>query len=151
MDRARPRTASLLALVAALLVVIPVADAAPESKEVKLSGMGVRKCSDWLQWKEAQNLESRAMTLEWAQGFMAGHNVYARGAGGSSGSVVAGVAVLIPLLDAYCQKNPGERILAGVIEITKELGGTKVDLTPKSPAAPANPLPRKDEKGRQES
>ncbi len=151
MDHARPHMASLLALVAALLVAMPVADAAPESKEVKLSGMGIRKCSDWLQWKETRNLESRAMALEWVQGFMAGHNVYARGAGTSGGSVVAGVAVLIPLLDAYCQKNPGERILAGVVEITKELGGTKVDLTPKSPAPPTNSLPRKDDKGRQES
>lgn len=58
--------------------------------------------------------------------------------------------MLIPLLDAYCKKNPDERILAGVVEITRELGGVKVDLTPK-PSGPGIPPPRKDEKGGRDS
>lgn len=122
--------------------------AAAQPREVKLSGMGVRKCSDWLQWKESRNNESRAMALEWAQGFIAGHNVYARSGGASP--VVANVSVLIPLLDSYCQKNPGERILGGVVEITKGLGGSKVDLTPRAPPVPPS-HPRPEQKGRLDS
>ena len=57
--------------------------------------------------------------------------------------------MLIPLLDAYCQKNPDERILAGVVEITRELGGAKVDLAPRT-ANPPSPAPREN-KGRQDS
>lgn len=131
----------------ALALLAPtLASAQGQSREVKLSGMGVRKCSDWLQWKESRNNESRAMALEWAQGFIAGHNVYARS--GNASPVVANVSVLIPLLDSYCQKNPGERILVGVVEITKGLGGSKVDLTPK-PSPRGNPQP--EQKGKQES
>lgn len=122
--------------------------AAAQPREIKLSGMGVRKCSDWLQWKESRNNESRAMALEWAQGFIAGHNVYARS--GAASPVVANVSVLIPLLDSYCQKNPGERILVGVAEITKGLGGGKVDLTPKAPPTPPS-HPRPEQKGRLDS
>ena len=131
----------------ALALLAPtLASAQGQSREVKLSGMGVRKCSDWQQWKESRNNESRAMALEWAQGFIAGHNVYARS--GTASPVVANVSVLIPLLDSYCQKNPGERILVGVVEITKGLGGSKVDLSPK---APARDNPEPEQKGKQES
>jgi hypothetical protein len=112
--------------------------------------MGIRKCSEWLQWKESANNENRAMVLEWAQGFIAAHNVYARTGTTAASPVVASVSVLIPLLDAYCQKNPGERILSGVIEITTSLGGAKVNVTPKTAPAP-NPAPRQDGKGRLDS
>lgn len=144
----RAFTPAFRALFAVLLIAANCETALAQSKEIKLTGMGIRKCAEWQQWKEARNTESRAMALEWAQGFIAGHNVYARG--GSAGSVVASVSVLIPLLDAYCKGNPDERILAGVVEITRELGGSKVDLAPRSPS-PAPPPARKDEKGRQDS
>ena len=142
----------LSAISVLLLLAAPIDEALAQTREIKLTGMGVRKCSEWLQWKEAGNAESRAMTLEWARGFMAGHNVYARSASGAATPVVAGVGVMIPLLDAFCKKNPDERILAGVVEITRELGGVKVDLAPK-PTAPTmpTPAPQKDDKGRQES
>lgn len=139
-------SATLLATLVLALLAAPMADALAQSKEVKLSGMGVRKCAEWQQWKESRNTESRAMALEWAQGFIAGHNVYARSA--SASPVVATVTVLIPLLDAYCQKNPDERILAGVVEITKGLGGAKINLSPRLPL-PQNPQPER--KGGQES
>jgi hypothetical protein len=119
-----------------------------QSRDVKLSGMGIRKCSEWQQWKAAGNTESRAMALEWAQGFIAGHNVHARSGTTAASPVVASVSVLIPLLDSYCQKNPEERILSGVIEITTSLGGAKVNVTPKT--APA-PNPRPENKGRLDS
>lgn len=145
------RRLSRAAIVPALALVLMAAsfeNAAAQSRDVKLSGMGIRKCSEWQQWKEAGNAESRAMVLEWAQGFIAGHNVYARSGATASSPVVASVSVLIPLLDSYCQKNPGERILSGVIEITTSLGGAKVNVAPKT--APA-PNPRPDSKGRLDS
>lgn len=140
------RTAALLPVMALLLLALPSGGAQAQSKDVKLSGMGIRKCGEWLQWKDSRNAESRAMVLEWAQGFISGHNVYART--GSASPVVASVSVLIPLLDAYCQKNPEERILAGVIEITQNLGGAKINLAPK---VPAPPNPRPEQKGRLDS
>ncbi len=144
MPSLRLRTATIVPVL--VLALLAPTLAAAQSREVKLSGMGVRKCSEWQQWKESRNNESRAMALEWAQGFIAGHNVYARS--GTASPVVANVSVLIPLLDSYCQKNPGERILIGVVEITKGLGGSKVDLTPKVPPR-SNPQP--EQKGKLDS
>ena len=81
------------------------------------------------------------MTLEWAQGFIAGHNVYARSGAEAANSIIADAKVLIPLLDSYCQKHPENRILSGVIEITQSLGGAKINVTPKVPP-PRNPPPQ---------
>ena len=151
MSRLRTHAALLLPALALLLL---AGSALAQTRDVKLSGMGIRKCSDWQQWKEARNTESRAMALEWAQGFIAGHNVYARTGNGAASPVVANVSVLIPLLDAYCQKKPDDRILSGVVEITKSLGGAKVNLAPKA-APPQNlpnpPNPRPEQKGRLDS
>ena len=142
------RAAATVPALALILLAAPIDNAQAQSRDVKLSGMGIRKCSEWQQWKAAGNTESRAMTLEWAQGFIAGHNVYARTGTAAASPVVASVSVLVPLLDSYCQKNPEERILSGVIEITQSLGGAKVNVAPK--AAPA-PNPRPENKGRLDS
>lgn len=136
------------ALALALLLAATGCHAQATSRDVKLSGMGVRKCADWQQWKEARNAESRAMALEWAQGFITGHNIYARSGTATAGQVVATVSVLIPLLDAYCLKNPEQRIFSGVIEITQSLGGARVNVEPK--AAPPRP-PQNEPKGRLDS
>ena len=103
-----PRASLLFpALSLALLLAATEGGAQSPSRDVKLAGMGIRKCTEWQQWKDARNTESRVMVLEWAQGFIAGHNIYARSGSATASPVVAGVAVLIPLLDAYCLKNPG--------------------------------------------
>jgi len=118
------------------------------ARDVKVSGIGIRKCAEWQQWKEDKSGEPRAMALEWTQGFIAGHNVYARNGSQAANSVVADTKVLIPLLDNYCQKNPESRILSGVVEITKSLGGAKINLSPQGqPSAPS----RKQNKGEFES
>ena len=146
-----PHNAATLSALALMLVLALAPDGAQaQSRDIKLTGMGVRKCSEWLQWKESGNAESRAMVLEWTQGFIAGHNVYARTGTTAASPVVASVSVLIPLLDSYCQKNPGEPILSGVMEITTSLGGAKVNLRPKAAPTP-NPNPRPDNKGRLDS
>jgi hypothetical protein len=140
---AAPLLASLL--VPAFLI---AGISAAEAQNVQVSGMGVRKCSEWQQWKEAQKGEARASVLEWAQGFIAGHNVYARGGNQQANSVVASNEILIPLLDIYCQKNPDTRIFTGVIEIIQNLGGRKINITPKQPPRTD---PRPNSKGESES
>lgn len=101
------------------------------ARDIKMSGMGIRKCSDWQRWKDERVGEARAMVIEWAQGFIAGHNVYARSGNDVASSVVADANVLAPLLDNYCQKNPESRIVSGVLEITQSLGGARMNLAPK--------------------
>ena len=125
-----------------------------QARDVKLSGMGIRKCSEWQQWKETGKGEARAMGLEWAQGFIAGHNVFARSGSEGASSVVADIKVLVPLLDTYCQKNPEDRLFLGVVSIIQSLGGANVNMAPKSPNAPSAPMPmtpRPNRKGEQES
>lgn len=139
------RKASALSLVTALLLICHV-DA--WSRDVKVSGMGVRKCSDWNQWKDDKNGEARATTIEWANGFFTAHNVYAPKGYEQATSIIADAKVLVPLLDAFCQKNPDSRILNGVIEITQSLGGARINIS----AKPSTPLgPRPDTKKERES
>jgi len=131
-------TCAMAALVVATSAPAPVT-AQGTTKEVKISGMGVRKCAEWQQWKEERNGEARAMALEWTQGFISGHNVYA--GSGTGNSVVADVKVLLPLIDSFCERNPDSRILNVVIQITRSLGGANVRADPKPPAPTLNPNP----------
>lgn len=117
--------------VSALLFALPAA-----AVDVRISGYGTRSCTDWLAWKNEASGESRAMGLVWAQGFITGHNIYAPALKGGGGVVVADNKVLLTLLDAYCQKAPNSRLLNGVIDITRSLGGTAVNLN--QPGAPAS-------------
>ena len=110
--------------------------ASAQNRDVRVGGLGIRKCGEWQQWKQQNNGEVRALALEWAAGFIAGHNVYGRNGGEPVNSVVAESAVLATLLDSYCQKNPDNRILSGVMEINQSLGGMKTQVAPKKPAAP---------------
>ncbi len=139
------RKISAVSLVATLVF---VSQAEAWGRDVKVSGMGVRKCSDWNQWKDDKNGEARALTIEWANGFFAAHNVYAPKGYEQVTSVVADAKVLVPLLDAYCQKNPENRILNGVIEITQSLGGARINFASKPPATTT---PRPDTKKERES
>jgi hypothetical protein len=119
------------------------------SREIKISGLGTRTCSEWTSWKDDKNGELRAMTLEWAQGFITGHNLYGRNGTTHASSVVANANVLIPLLDSYCQKNPTARILNGMIEITQSLGGLRATIAPK-PSGQI-PVPKRGARTEQES
>lgn len=130
------------------VLMVETACAQTTSRDIKVAGMGTRKCSEWVEWKDGKNGEARALALEWAEGFISGHNVYARRGNEPMSSVVADTKVLIPLLDSYCQKNTDNRILNGVIEITQSLGGARINLTPR-PTTPQVPAPRK--KNEQES
>lgn len=142
------RAATIAPVLALVLLAVAADGAWAQTRDVKLSGMGTRKCSEWQHWKESRNTEARAMVLEWAQGFISGHNVYARAGNETASPVIANASVLIPLLDSYCQKKPEDRILSGVVEITQSLGGAKINLSPKTPP-PQNPRP--DTKGKLDS
>lgn len=128
----------LLPIITLLTSLALIPDA--EARDIKVSGLGARKCSEWLQWKESQNGEPRALALEWAQGFIAGHNVYYRTSTEANTAIIAEARILIPLLDAYCQKAPESRVFNGLTEIIQSLGGAKVNLTPKLPPG-QNPSP----------
>ena len=144
------RAATIVSVLALLLLAVASNGTQAQTRDVKLSGMGIRKCSEWLQWKESRNTEARAMVLEWSQGFISGHNVYARAGTEMASPVIANASVLVPLLDSYCGKKPEDRILSGVVEITRSLGGAKVNLAPKPlPPPPHNPRP--ESKGKVDS
>lgn len=134
-----PRFSVSLALLAALLSAMSLPAL---GKDIRISGFGTRKCSEWQEWKTAQNGEARAMAVEWANGFIAGHNVYARNGSEPASSVVADAKTLAALLDNYCQKNPDGRILTGVIDITQSLGGAKISIAPKTQTPAPAPMPR---------
>ncbi|NJD25417.1 MAG: hypothetical protein FIB06_08410 [Betaproteobacteria bacterium] len=121
-----------------------------QSRDIRVSGVGKSRCSEWNAWKEGQKGQERATALEWAQGFIAGHNVYARVNNLPPNSVVADNRILIPLLDTYCQQYPDSLLLNGMIEIIKNLGGVAINVAPKAPARP-NPAPAPDKKGPQAS
>jgi hypothetical protein len=143
----RPLAALALAAAVALPLAAPT-EAVAQTRDIRVSGMGVRKCSEWTQWKTEQKGEQRATAIEWAQGFIAGHNIYARINNQPAASVVADSRILLPLLDTYCQQYPDNRLFSGMLEIIANLGGARINLAPKAPTKP-NPAPEK--KGPQES
>ena len=67
------------------------------------------------------------MAIQWAQGFIAGHNIYTNASPPSSNAVPSKPAVLIPLLDSYCEAPPQSPLVAALINITKNLGGQQND------------------------
>ena len=134
MCKITPASSLLAALLLATSIYAPAASA--QNRDVRVGGLGIRKCAEWQQWKQQNNGEVRAMALEWAAGFIAGHNVYGRSGAEPVNSVVAESAVLATLLDSYCQKNPEQRILSGVMEINQSLGGMKTQVAPKKPTSP---------------
>lgn len=129
----------LRAFLALSLRIIPLAiltfsGSFAQGKDIKISGMGIRKCSEWNQWKVAKSGEARAMTLEWAQGLISGHNLYSQAGKESSSAIVINSNLLVSLLDTYCEKNPEQRIFLGISDTIQNLGGAKLNLAPK----PAN-------------
>jgi hypothetical protein len=142
-------TVALGLTLALALALPPLAHAQQaQSRDVRVAGMGVRKCAEWTQWKAEQKGQERAAAIEWAQGFIAGHNIYARINNQPPSSVVADSRILLPLLDTYCQQYPDNRLFSGMTEIIANLGGVRINMTPKAPAKPA---PAPDKKGPQES
>ena len=109
------------------------------AKDAKVSGLGIQTCSTWTTWKVAKNGEARAMAIEWAHGFIAGHNIYGAALNEAQSSVVVDSKVLIALLDSFCEKYPQQRILSAVADIVQSLGGARINAAPKTPGASAAP------------
>lgn len=124
--RFRTVFAACLSIIA---LVYPAPASAQGARDVKVSGVGTRKCTEWQQWRTARNGEARATALEWAQGFISGHNVYSRG---GVNSIVADNKLLLPLIDNYCQRNAESPLFNAVVEITQNLGGARINMAPKA-------------------
>ena len=103
---------TVAALACIFLYVQAIPASAQTARDVKVSGVGTRKCTEWQQWREARNGEAQATALEWAQGFISGHNVYSRG---GANSIVADNKILLPLVDSFCQRNPDSPLFAAVV------------------------------------
>jgi hypothetical protein len=122
-----PVSLRLPVLALAAVVALPVLAA----KDARVSGVGVRKCTEWNEWKEQKKGEPRAVAVEWALGFVAGHNVYTR-AETTPAQVSPNARTVATLLDSYCEKRVDDPLLLGVIDMVKNLGGSSVNLTPKA-------------------
>ena len=131
-------------LVVAILLASPFALAADEfSRDVKVTGMGVSRCSDWTHWQESKNLEAQAMVIEWARGFISGHNVYSMPGPNASKSIIADPAALRTLIDNQCRRDPHSHLVFTVAHVIRSLGGIGAEIQLQRSEAPrTNPLPR---------
>lgn len=109
------------------------------AKDAKVSGLGLQSCATWASWKLSKSGELRAMTIEWAHGFIAGHNIYSAVTNDSQNSVVVDSKILTALLDSFCEKYPEQRVLNAVADIVQSLGGAKINVAPKVPGASGAP------------
>jgi hypothetical protein len=124
----QPKTIRHLMFVA---VVTILAGPALAAKEAKIGGVGARKCTEWNDWKSQKNGEARAVGVEWARGFIAGHNLYQR-AEASASQVSPDATTVATLIDNYCEKLVDQPLFYAVIDMVKRLGGASVNLVPKS-------------------
>jgi hypothetical protein len=137
-------------MVAITLATMLLSSTASSAREIDIEGIGIRKCFEWNSWKSEKNGEARAMATQWAQGFIAGHNVYTNAAKETSGLVPSKAAVIIPLMDNYCEGAPQIPIVAALINITKNLGGSKMTVLPHAQSEDKPRLPAiTPEKGRE--
>lgn len=113
-------------------------------REIKVSGLGVRTCAEWNRWKESRNGEARALMVEWTQGFLAGHNVFARLGWQGAAAVTASSGVILAILDARCQASPDARLLEVVVQLAGGLGGARVELQSKDGLSPGYRSPPDD-------
>lgn len=113
-------------------------------REIKVSGVGVRKCAEWNRWKESRNGEARALMVDWTQGFLAGHNVFARLGWQGAAAVTASSGVILAMLDARCQASPDARLLEVVVQLAGGLGGARVELQSKDGLSPGYRCPPDD-------
>lgn len=144
------RRSKLISSVSMLVFLLSALAAVPaQARDIRLTGPGSRPCSEWLDWKTNMKGEPRAMAIAWAQGFISAHNVYARNGAEPASSVVAEATTLATLLDNYCQKTPDARLINGVADIVRSLGGASVNFAPRT-AAPSPAKPIEPGKGKSE-
>lgn len=121
------------------LLAASAAPLAQSSHDVKISGAGTMRCSEWSAWKADGKAEQRATALQWVFGFVAGHNVYSLRGQRSPSSLNPQTSTLETLLDGHCELNPSARLVEAAVAMVTGLGGAGTSIKP--PAAKARPLP----------
>lgn len=112
---------------------------AQSSHDVKISGSGTMRCSEWTAWKAEGKAEQRGAALQWVFGFVAGHNVYSLRGQRSPSSLNPQVSTLETLLDGHCELNPTSRLVEAAVAMVTGLGGASTSIKP--PGAKPRPLP----------
>lgn len=136
-----PSAAALIGI--GLLAAGPLHAQLPPSHDVKISGTGTARCSEWSAWKVDGNAERRNVALQWVSGFLAGHNVYSVRAHRSSPALNPQANAMETLLDGYCEKNPSARLVEAAVEMITGLGGANAGIKPAKPQqTPAAPVLR---------
>lgn len=128
--------------IAAVGLGLCAASAAPlaqSSHDVKISGSGTLRCSEWNAWKAEGKAEQRSAALQWVFGFVAGHNVYSLRGQRSPSSLNPQVSTLETLIDGHCELNPSSRLVEAAVAMVTGLGGASTSIKP--PAAKGRPLP----------
>lgn len=141
MNRRNGELARRLAMTAAAfgLLAASAPTLAQASHDVKISGMGTARCSEWTAWKTEGNAERRAAALQWVFGFVGGHNVYSLSAHRNPTSLNPQASALETLIDGHCEAHPSSRLVEAAVATITGLGGASTSVKP--PAAKARPLP----------
>jgi hypothetical protein len=84
-------------------------------------------CADWLAERRGQGKYRWESDVSWFQGFVAGHNVYAKPP--DSRQILADPYDVELWLDTYCQKDPTRHLVHGAVEYIATHGGSNPLLT----------------------
>ncbi len=118
------------ALAGIALLAAPAASLAQASHDVKISGSGTTRCSEWNAWKAEGNAERRGTAVQWVFGFVAGHNVYSLRGDRSPPSLNPQTSTLETLIDGHCQANPTARLVEAAVATVSGLGGANTNIKP---------------------
>lgn len=121
------------------LLAASAAPLAQTSHDVKISGSGTVRCSEWNAWKAEGKVEQRDTALQWVFGFVAGHNVYSLRGQRSPSSLNPKVSTLETLIDGHCELNPSSRLVEAAVAMVTGLGGAGTSIKPPGPKG--RPLP----------
>lgn len=121
------------------LLAASAAPLAQSSHDVKISGLGTMRCSEWNAWKAEGKAAQRGTALQWIFGFIAGHNVYSLRGQRSPSSLNPRTSTLETLIDGHCELNPSARLVEAAVAMVTGLGGAGNSIKP--PAAKVPPLP----------
>ena len=79
-------------------------------------------CADWHAERRGQGQYPWQSEVSWFQGFVSGHNAYAKSP--ETRAILADPFDVELWLDTYCQKNPSQHLVHGAIEYIEAHGGS---------------------------
>ena len=104
-------------LIAALLV-----SCASEAQTPMIMFPADASCGDWFAERRGQGQYRWESEVSWFQGFVAGHNAYAKSP--ETRAILADPFDVELWLDTYCQKNPTRHVVHGAIAYIEAQGGS---------------------------